>query len=481
MKFNLLIADDEYFIRQKIKKLVHYDELEIELVGDVEDGKQVLQCLEEQRIDILILDINMPFMDGVEVSKYIYDKKMDTEVIILSGYGTFEYAQAMMRNNVKHYLLKPISEETLNDTLRQTIDSINKRKHHKKTFDMYATHATCYRMNEVIKANESALTLVSDIPEIEDFKYFQFLSIYTNGDMERVMVKLSRFFEEREIFFVVLSEEINMLRVMLFFADEQQVKEKNIVDFVASLSVCKHYAVSEVLHISQPLALPYKENGKILNHRFFGNEKKKDYLDILGVRNNIIKLIRNQKEQDLEKYIRKTILSVSTYQDLRVVVNEVLMSFYFCSNNEYFANVSAQTLEILSQNDTLEGIMIDIFEFANIYFDIGKDSYSETYLCKKITAFVDDNYNDINLSTKIIATHMGLTSSYIGSVFKKVHKKPITQYITEVRLEAAKLLLIGGEYKISDIATMVGYSDAFYFSKRFKQFFGYSPKQQSKH
>ena len=113
MKINVIIADDEYFIRQRIKKIIPWEKLGLTFCGEAENGKQVLDLLENKPADILLLDIKMPQMDGIETARYITEHFPHIHMIILSGYNDFEYARSMLRYGGKEYLLKPVSDGPL--------------------------------------------------------------------------------------------------------------------------------------------------------------------------------------------------------------------------------------------------------------------------------------------------------------------------------------------------------------------------------
>ena len=103
MKINVIIADDEYFIRQRIKKIIPWEKLGLTFCGEAENGKQVLDLLENKPADILLLDIKMPQMDGIETARYITEHFPHIHMIILSGYNDFEYARSMLRYGGKEY------------------------------------------------------------------------------------------------------------------------------------------------------------------------------------------------------------------------------------------------------------------------------------------------------------------------------------------------------------------------------------------
>ena len=101
MSTGLIIADDEYFIRQRIKKIIPWKNLDIEFAGEAENGKQVVELLGKVRADILLLDIKMPQMDGIETARYIKERFPHVHIIILSGYNDFEYARSLLKSEAK--------------------------------------------------------------------------------------------------------------------------------------------------------------------------------------------------------------------------------------------------------------------------------------------------------------------------------------------------------------------------------------------
>ena len=128
MSTGLIIADDEYFIRQRIKKIIPWKNLDIEFAGEAENGKQVVELLGKVRADILLLDIKMPQMDGIETARYIKERFPHVHIIILSGYNDFEYARSLLRYGVKEYLLKPVSAEELEKALSDCLASLEAEK-----------------------------------------------------------------------------------------------------------------------------------------------------------------------------------------------------------------------------------------------------------------------------------------------------------------------------------------------------------------
>ncbi len=123
----VMIVDDEHAVRMLIKKLVNWDELGAYVAGEAESGVEAINIIDDVRPDIALVDIRMPFMDGLGFAQYMHENYPDLRIIIISAYQDFEYASNCIGLGLARYLLKPISKKELTDTLRDTISGINER------------------------------------------------------------------------------------------------------------------------------------------------------------------------------------------------------------------------------------------------------------------------------------------------------------------------------------------------------------------
>ena len=122
--YKLLLVDDEILVREAIAGNIHWKELGYELVSTCENGKEAITYIKENKVDVVLTDVCMPFIDGIELSKYIHINNLEIDVIIFSGYNEFEYAQKAIRYGVSEYLSKPITSYELSEVL------INLKKRH---------------------------------------------------------------------------------------------------------------------------------------------------------------------------------------------------------------------------------------------------------------------------------------------------------------------------------------------------------------
>ena len=117
--YRILLVDDEILVRDAIKENIDWEGIGCQLVGDCENGQQAAEFVKEHPVDIVLTDILMPYMDGMELSHFLHDNYPDIVIVIFSGFGEFEYAKEAMKNGVKYYLLKPCNELQIIDCIEQ--------------------------------------------------------------------------------------------------------------------------------------------------------------------------------------------------------------------------------------------------------------------------------------------------------------------------------------------------------------------------
>ena len=129
--YKLLIADDESLIRKGIKRFIDLEELNISKIYEAENGKEAIDLVKENKLDIVLMDINMPILNGLEAAKEIKLFNSEIFVVILTGYDYFEYAQKAIRVSVDDYILKPVSRKDIEYILKSAIDKIVEKKKRK--------------------------------------------------------------------------------------------------------------------------------------------------------------------------------------------------------------------------------------------------------------------------------------------------------------------------------------------------------------
>ncbi len=130
----VFIVDDEFLQRQLVKKTVNWEKLGLEIAGEAEDGEEALDKILEEKPDILIMDINIPYINGIQVSEKVKQVLPDTQVIILTAYGEFEYAKQALSLGAASFVLKPVNPEELTEELIKCKEKLEKIHHQNNSF-----------------------------------------------------------------------------------------------------------------------------------------------------------------------------------------------------------------------------------------------------------------------------------------------------------------------------------------------------------
>lgn len=145
MKYKLLICDDEYFVIKGLRETIDWAELDVEIVGDCKNGRQALDAVHKFRPDLIISDIRMPIMDGLQLAEALAHENFDGAVIIYSGYGDFEYARKALDYGVTSYLLKPVDNESLKAKIREAIARLETERNKRRALEKYETNMPVLR------------------------------------------------------------------------------------------------------------------------------------------------------------------------------------------------------------------------------------------------------------------------------------------------------------------------------------------------
>lgn len=496
MQTTLLIADDEYFIRQRLKKIIPFTALNLKLLGEAENGAEVLKILEQQPVDIVLLDIRMPQMSGTEASKHIRHNFPNTQVIILSGYNDFEYARSALQSGVSDYLLKPVEPSALTASLECCIEklSINQKADAKlKSFDRHI------RSNTLTDVREGRLGLEEfcmQYPDFLQYKYSAFIGIYTAEDTPAGAMGLTERIQSRlKLCCEHFQESGHVYIIQLFLCDSSDVSHLGslLTEYVNAAGSYTFLTANKVFTIEENWGPYYRRIASSLNQRYFHpdselfmeykhKEQVEDKIDLLKLRQTVMEYLNLGDVKNFELFIEKsfdTLVKKKNIDLLYSFLNELFITYqiHYKIPANLDSSISDFISSIIEEEYSIEGLKDALLHYGSQCMSLKKAPPSDVSYCRKIMVYIDDNYENPELTVSSIAEHFQLNASYLGSVFKNVRDQSVLQYITKVRLEAAIKLLETGEYLVSEVAAAIGYSDVFYFSKLFKKNYGCPPKE----
>lgn len=213
MKYRIIVADDEYYIRRKLIKIIDYEGLGLELAGEFENGQEVMDFIAGNQVDIVLLDIRMPKVSGLDTAEFLHRNFPNTKVIILSGYNEFEYAQRTLRCHVFDYLLKPVDPDTLNSTIRRCVSAVHKRHQEIRQLNSLTHYEKSMQLSQILRKKESFHTLAASYPALMSANYSMFYAFFvdvecsgTARDLSTVLyhqnIECEYFIESDHIFYI---------------------------------------------------------------------------------------------------------------------------------------------------------------------------------------------------------------------------------------------------------------------------------------
>ncbi|WP_026487436.1 response regulator transcription factor [Caldanaerobius polysaccharolyticus] len=500
--FNILIVDDEVFTRESIIEQIPWNKLGITEIQQAYDGVNALEISSRFKPDILLTDVRMPRMDGIELSFKLREIYPSCEIIFMSGYSDKEYLKSAIKLKAISYVEKPIDIEELQTAIKNAI----------------AVKSKMLKLNENIKKHIAlqVITQNIDINELKEllgnYHFNQlskcyFITILINIvnvdkiDQKAVLTNIEKIATKNDFGSISCFKDEKIILLHLYHNDERKfIKEQiealcyNISQFLKQYSnffICVGKKVSGILNIFESYQVALNN----LCKTFFY-----DYCSIINCNNNegyIYSLDKNVIE-DFYKYLSQEnkyesifLIKRLTYELKKCTntpVNYIKDIYYrlFLQLTKY---ANERNINLI-QNDLNNTSTFEIFSsFCNIMemeeYLIKKIEFVFNYLAQKceyntvsrIIKYIHDNYTDVNLSLTTISKNFYFSPAYVCKTFKKQTGKTINKYITELRLYKAKELLKDQNIKIKDIAIKVGYSDENYFTKLFKKDTGLTPSE----
>ena len=530
----VFLVEDEVVMRNGIKNNIPWEQEGFEFVGEASDGELAYPLIKREKPDILITDIRMPFMDGLELSRLVKKELPQIKIIILSGYNEFDYAKTAISIGVTDYLLKPISSAKLLEAVKKVGDMIEKEQDNVRLMERYEKEMEEKILQEKHKLwGALASNRLSTIELLEkgqrlgmDFTasaYMVFLfKLMQEGDATGCSDELNR-----------ASEKVNSLsgtwkKVLSFDRSpegwaflikgesEAEVLEnfaetkKELLNLVAVYPKVEYFGgLGSIVQRIGDIQNSYKEAARAFSSRFFLDANQiADSAEMVSLHNeedgkiDVSKMLSKKREHELvEKFFKNgTVEEVDSFLDeLFQSIGEqncksllyrqyVVMDLFFCAT-DFLGNLEISTEELPEECRDINQIVEKAGNAQSLRHQIGilfsetmilRDGHSKkkySKLLEDAKAFIDENYRHDDMSLNMVAAQVNISPSYFSTIFSSEMGQTFVEYLTHVRLEKAKELLMCSNMRTAEIGYEVGYKDSHYFSYIFKKVVGCSPKE----
>lgn len=428
--YNLLIVDDEIEIREGLSAIAWHT-MGVQLLGCAKHGLEALQFISEHPIDIVLTDIRMPFMDGIELMTVLQRKQPFIRVIILSGYSDFEYAQKALKNGAVDYLLKPTQFDILVQTFERLVNKLDVEK-----------------QEELRKS-----VLVRKEMLLSKFLREEFLTLLFRNRMSEDDIELGC--SESEILLDGLEYTVSLIRLDRISLNAKTISDRELKLIAFSLD----NILSDIWDVQgSAYHLVNKENAEsyLLTSK---SSPKDDFIQVKGQLSKFMGLLKSTLSLSIGKPVQHLTEIWSSAQSAKQLLDN---SSEEDGNHEYNAPAQAEELDHTAAIQSLS-------------VSHAKDKKKDSMVVQQAKQFIKQNFHQ-SITLKQVANEVYVTPGHLSALFRESGESYL-QFLTSQRLHKAIELLADYRFKIYEIAELIGYSDQAYFSEIFKKHTGKTPME----
>lgn len=532
--YRILLVDDEALIREAVSDNVQWEEYGYELAGSCENGKEALEFIEKNPVDVVLTDICMPYMDGMQLSEKLSEEYPSTKIIILSGYDDFDYAKKAIRYGVKEYLLKPITAEEMGKALLDLKTELDKeRKAERKISEL----ESAYRKGQQLLYSDALLHLIRGSKADEEIR----------RELAKVGLNLD------SAVYRVAVVELDIYARSTYKLDEERKRESALMAFVLhnisqeivgrnkAGEVCqgKDHRTYILLHSNRPVE--FRQRVKNICREIIGQmnqimqlavniglgsyvteteniyksyeeaEEALEYHYIMGG-NHVMEIeeIREGKRQaDVDEIMDAIALHVKGNESRKIEedfrnMEKVLRDCFYdrrsagvilqrvvdmldelcrLSGTEESRKIAREEVleralaaeQMKEALDILIACCMETGEWMDSQKNIGGKKYAVMAM-----DYIEKNYGDCDLSLHSVCSYLNISTSRFSAIFKQVTGTTFMDVLIGLRMQKAKELLEHTDMKNYEIAERVGFNDSHYFSIAFKKITGKTPTEYAR-
>lgn len=538
----IFLAEDEVIVRETIKRMIPWEDLGFELVGEAADGEMALPLLLRQKPDLLITDIKMPFMDGLTLAKVAKKEIPGLKVVILSGYDDFNYAKQAINIGVEDYLLKPITKNALIERLIEIRSRYEHEKTQKEYYEKFHREMQAYEKNSSRDFFEALVSGSMDMMEI--YRRSEKLGLDIVAEAYNVLIFTMNceedFSGQREGYSEWEAESLKLLEeffsentsAMLFRCNifsygvlikgQKETIEENTRSCVSEIQRILDrkeqkrqwfVAAGEPVERLSQIQKSYYSASRAFSQRYLYDENILYYDEMASMEK------KNVTEDD-STYLQKVDVNALNPEILQKFLSNGLLEETENFVKDYFYAIGQEPLEsLVFRNYVTLNVRFSVMSFLK---EIGCDTrtleqedtedvlsesskslenaiaYAEKIISQAIALrdqnsgnknrsilktavdFIDSHYMEEDMSLNKAANAANVSANHFSALFSQNMGQTFIEYLTNLRMNKAKEYLRCTSMRSSEIAGEIGYKDAHYFSYLFKKTQGMTPSDYRK-
>ena len=514
IKYRVVVADDEDIIRRGIVQLVDWDKLQCQVVKECVDGNEVLAFLKESQADIVITDIKMPGMDGIELMKSIYEQCHQVQTIILTAYSDFDYIKKALRYGVVDFVVKNDFIEELPKAVEAAAirceksreerekAGINEEEH--KSMQGYILESLAlsrvlndsedivrYGLNDrVYCVCRCEITFLEE--KMDSHNTVQMLKSFLGAVINKHPYYIVNIQSNGMTLIVSESRKIGLdLRDITSMCGEVL----QIVEEFMRVNI--KFGISSITNDVYGLPVAFQESVKALSRSADSGNEIVVYVEepktvstpnldsyISAMMDSVFSKHPEQAKEQMEKMKQSIIDCRYPFSKSKIkIIN--LCSALFRRLGDFYVSDKAENLENQFYNQISKSTMIyTLFQVCGeMLEEVGHltgNRMEKHYLIDQIDRFIRQNYQN-NITLQDIADAVHVSSAYVSRLYRNKTGITITEAINNIRIEQAKLLLEQSSCRVYEVAQQVGFEDAAYFTNVFTKRVGCSPSEYRNH
>ena len=540
----IFLAEDEVIVRETIKRMIPWEELGFELVGEAADGEMALPLLIRQKPDLLITDIKMPFMDGLTLAKLAKKELPELKIVILSGYDDFNYAKQAINIGVEDYLLKPITKNALIERISEIRSRYEHEKTQKEYYEKFQREMQAYEKNSSRDFFEALVRGSMDMMEV--YKKAEKLGVDIVAEAYNILIFTMNseedFSGQKEGYSEWEAESLEMLEeffsghpsAMLFRSNifsygvllkgqKESIKEitKECVGKIQGILKRKESKREWFLAVGQPverlsqIKKSYHTASRAFSQRYLYVENILYYDEM-----EMMEHRSGQADTNDNAYLKKVDVNALNPAILQKFLSNGIQEETENFVKDYFYAIGQEPMEsLVFRNYVILNVLFSVITFLKglgcdtegmepenteeILAESGKNiesaiAYAEKMVSQAITIrdqnsgnknrsilktavdFIESHYMEEEISLNTVANVANVSANHFSALFSQNMGQTFIEYLTSLRMNKAKELLRCTGMRSSEIAGEIGYKDAHYFSYLFKKTQGMTPSDYRK-
>lgn len=520
MSYKVFLVEDEIVTREGIRDNVDWKSVGFDFCGEAQDGEVALQLIEKTQPDVLITDIKMPFMDGLQLCKIVRTQMPWIKIIVLSGHDEFEFAQSAVKLGVSEYLLKPISSTELKAALRNIAAILDQKREERANLKELQS-----QVKDVLALKKERLLLelvvggMSSSEAIEQYgqiglnmiaQYYLVILVKVNfvennGDfdpakhqeIQDVVTNLTdmhpgAFYTQKsmeELLLIMMGDDTEQLKQdgrFLAGLIKQDIEGK--IGYQATFGVGSIQQRLTNIHLSFADALADLNNGES-NFAPGSNLRTGDLIEMSKLdRAAVERYLRSGLIGEFDAFFEKYLQQISQAALHSTLIKHYLFVDVVLTSAQFVADLGGVETEVIPVMTDVESLLAGLKSIDHIRealrslvagvlaFRNEQAQHERAELIYQAKAYIDAHFSDPNLLLEDVATKVNLSPSHFSVVFGRETGESFKSYLTSIRIESAKELLRTTNLKCFEIAHRCGYNDPHYFSYAFKKSTGIPPQ-----